>query len=90
MGYKFFYKNTFTASTDKFPGSSITMLQNKQLAEELHKPIIKKFKKRRVFCLLKDNISGPDLADMQLISKFNNRILFLYCVMVIMGYSFKR
>ena len=27
-----------------------------------------------------DNISGADLADMQLISKFNNGIRFLLCV----------
>ena len=47
------------------------MLQNMQLAEELHKPIIKKSKKRKVYSLFKDNIWRADLADMQLISKFN-------------------
>ena len=39
------------------------------LAEELHKPIIKKFKKRTVYSRFKDKIWGADLADMQLISK---------------------
>ena len=39
--------------------------QNVQLAEELHKPIIKKFKRRRVYSSFKDNIWGVDLADMQ-------------------------
>ena len=39
--------------------------QNQQLAEELHKPIIKKFFKRRAYSLFKDNNWGADLADMQ-------------------------
>ena len=39
------------------------------MAEELHKPIIKKFKKEE-FILYKNNIWGADLADTQLISKF--------------------
>ena len=30
--------------------------QNEQLAEELHKPIIRKFKKRKVYSTFKDNI----------------------------------
>ena len=53
------------------------MLQNKQLA--LHKPIIKKNKKIKVYSSFKDNIWGADLADMQLISKFNNGFRFLLC-----------
>ena len=52
----------------------------KELAEELHKPIIRKFKKRKVHLPFIDNIWGPDLADMQLISKFNKGICFLFCV----------
>ena len=51
-----------------------------QLAEELHKPIIKKSKKRRVYSLFKDNIWGSDLADMQLISKFDKETRFLLSV----------
>ena len=35
------------------------------LANELHKPIIKKFDKRKVYSQFKDNIWGVDLADMQ-------------------------
>ena len=56
------------------------MLQNKQMAEELHKPIIRNLKKRTVYSGFKDNISGADLADMQLISKFNKEFRFLLCV----------
>ena len=48
--------------------------QNEQLAEELHKPIIRKFKKRKVYSAFKDNIWGADLADMQLLSKYNKGI----------------
>ena len=51
-----------------------------QLAEELHKPIIGKFEKRKVYSSFKDNIWGADLADMQLICKFNKGICFLLCV----------
>ena len=53
---------------------------NKELAKELHKPIIKKFKKRKVQSPFRDNIWGTDLADIQLISKFNKGICFLLCV----------
>ena len=46
----------------------------------MHKPIIKNSKKRNVYSGFKDNIWGADLADMQLISKFNKRFRFLLCV----------
>ena len=39
------------------------------LADELHKPVIKKFNKRKVYSQFKDNIWGVDLADMQSLSK---------------------
>ena len=42
---------------------------NKILAEELHKPVIKKFNKRKVYSQFGDNIWGVDLADMQSLSK---------------------
>ena len=67
--YKFFDK--------KSKGGSIL---NEQLANELHKPIIKKFKKRKVNSSYKDNIWGVDLADMQLISKTNKGIKYLLCL----------
>ena len=54
--------------------------QNEQLAEELHKPIIKKFKRRKVYSALKDNVWSAELVDMQLISKYNKGIRFLLCV----------
>ena len=55
-------------------------VSNKKLAEELHKPIIKKLKKRTVYSGFKDNIWGADLADIQLISKLNKGFRFLLFV----------
>ena len=55
------------------------MSQNEYLAEELHKSIIRKFKKRKVYSSFKDNIWGVVLADMQSISKFYKRFRFLLC-----------
>ena len=54
-----------------------------QLAEELHKPINKKLKKKNVYSRFKDNIWGDYLAD--LINKFNKRFRFLLCVIDIFG-----
>ena len=75
MVYKFFDKKSKGSG---FANNEIK--QNLQLAEELHKPIIQKFKKRKVYSGFKDNIWGADLADMQLISKFNKKFRFLFCV----------
>ena len=55
-------------------------VNNNQLAEELHKPIIRNFKRRKVYSSFKDNIWGVDLADMTFISKFNKGIKYLLCV----------
>ena len=74
MVYKFFDKKT-SGGTVKNENIS-----NKELAEELHKPIIKKFKKRKVHSSFIHNIWVADLAGMQLISKFNKGIRFLLCV----------
>ena len=54
--------------------------ENIQLADELHKPIIRKFKKRKVYSSFRDNIWGADLADMQLLSKLNKGFRFSICV----------
>ena len=47
------------------------------LADELHKPVIKKFNKRKVYLQFKDNIWGVDLADTQSLSKKNKGIKYL-------------
>ena len=56
--------------------------QNLQLAEELHKPMIKKFEKITVYSGLKDNIWGTDVADMQSINKLNNWFRFFLIFLV--------
>ena len=52
------------------------------LAEELHKPIIRKFKKRTVYSGFKDNIWGADLADMQLISNLIKNLDSCYVLLI--------
>ena len=69
--YTFFYKKSSSSDVN-----NKTKL-NQQLAEEFHKPIIKKFKKGRIYSPFKDNIWEADLAEMQLISTFHKRIRFL-------------
>ena len=72
MVFKFFYK--------KSQGKGLANnKENIQLANELRKPIIKKLVKK-VYPSFKDNIWGVDLADMQLLSKFNKGFRFLLCV----------
>ena len=41
------------------------------MANELHKPIIRKFKERKVYSSFRDDIWGVDLAYMQSLSKYN-------------------
>ena len=76
MVYKFF--------NERAKGSGMNLQANSPndeiLAEELHKPIIKNFKRRKVYSNFKDNILGVDLADMQLISKYSKGIRYLLCV----------
>ena len=51
-----------------------------RISRKITKPIIKKFIKRTVYSRFKDNVCGADLADMQLISKFNKEFRFLLYV----------
>ena len=51
-----------------------------ELGNEIHKPIIRKFNKSKVYSSYRDNIWGADLADMQLLSKYNKGIKYLLCV----------
>ena len=71
----------------KSSGSSIKneIISNKELAEELHKPVTSKFKKRKIHSFFIDNIWGANLGAMQLISKFNKGIRFLSWVIDIYG-----
>ena len=79
MVYKFF--DSKVASLDeKSEGSGAKHVntklipQNVQLADEIHKPITRKFKNKKVYSAFKGNIWSADLADMQLLSKYNKGI----------------
>ena len=54
-------------------------MSNKELAEELHKLVIRKLEKQKVRSTFIDNILGFDYADMQLISKFDKKIFSIMC-----------
>ena len=85
MVYKFFDKKSALLADKSASGSGIKNknsgsgirnenISNKELAEELHKPIIRKFKKRKVHSTFIDNTWGADLGDMQLITKFDKGV----------------
>ena len=77
MVYTFFDK--------KSQGSRISNnKENIQLADEIHKPIIRKFNKTKVYSSFRDDIWVVDLVDMQLSSKFNKEFRFLSCVIDIL------
>ena len=69
MVYNFFDKKTES-------GESV----NEQLAEQLHKPVTKKFKRRKVYARFKDNIWAADLAEMESLSSKNKNVKYLLCV----------
>ena len=92
--YKFFNKKSASLPDKSVSGSGVNTYANDkikqnqhplslatyQLAEELHKPIIRKLKKKTVYSRSKDNIWDAHLADMQLIRKFNKGFRFLLCI----------
>ena len=71
MVYQFFDKKT---------GSGISV--NEQLTEELHKPVIKKLKKkkRKVCARFKDNIWAAYLAEIGSLSSKKKNVNYLLCV----------
>ena len=78
------YQRSLASMVSKFfdkksMGGGIKKDSSLILADELHKPFIKKFNKRKVYSQFKDNIWGVDLADMQSLSKKNKGIKYLLC-----------
>ena len=73
MVYKFFDKKSTGSGIARYTTKSSSSI----LADELHKPIIKKFEKRKVYSQFKDNISVVDLVDMQTLSRKNKGIKYL-------------
>ena len=80
MVHKFFdNKSTAEPSALARAGGGFKKPSSSTLADELHKPIIRKFNKRKVYSQFKDNIWGVDLADMQSLSRTNKGIKYLLC-----------
>ena len=75
MLYKFFDKKSTGSGTKNDMTNSSSLI----LADELHKPVIKKFNKRKLYLQFKNNIWGVDLADMQSLSRKNKGIKYLLC-----------
>ena len=78
MVYKFFDKKS-TAGPSSLERTDSGIASSSLLADELHKPIINKFNKRKVYSQFKDNTWGVDLADMQSLSRKNKGIKYLLC-----------
>ena len=62
----------------KKTGSGVSL--NEELAGELHKPVIKKLKNRRVYARFKENISVADLAKIGSLFSNNPNIKYLLCI----------
>ena len=81
MVYKLFDKNSTGSGVNTHANNEGPLdLTTQTSAQELHKPIIRKLKKRTAYSGFKDNTWDADLADMQLISKFNKGFRFLQYV----------
>ena len=68
MVYKF--------SDKRSSGGAIKPKSNYQLTNELHRQIIRKFRKRKVHLFFRDNIWGVDMLSL---SKYNKGIKYLLC-----------
>ena len=81
------WSETLTTRHKSSSGEGIKneITSNKELTAKLHKPIVRKFEKRKVHSSFVDNIWCSDLTGMQLINKFNKGFRFLLCVMDIYG-----
>ena len=77
MVYKFFDKKSMESGFKKLKNTIKS--SSSILADELHKPIINNFNKRKVYSQFKYNIWGVDLADMQSLSRKNKSIKYLFC-----------
>ena len=86
MAYKFFDKKSIGSgfkklkNMTKLTAEPSALARNSLiLANEHHKPFIRKFNKRKVYLQFKDNIWGVDLAGMQSLSRKNKGIKYLLC-----------
>ena len=73
--YKYFDKKTSAG------GIKNEKTSNKELAEELRKPILRKFNKQKVHSSFISNFWGANLADIQLLNKLNKGVRFSWWIM---------
>ena len=57
------------------------MSVDEQLAKELHKPVFKNSKKRKIYPRFKDNIWAADLAEIGSLSLKNKNVTYFYYVL---------
>ena len=76
-GYQRALASMVYKSFDKKTGSGISV--SKQLPHELHKPVIKKFKRRKVYAWFKDNIWATDLTEIKPLSINNKSVKYFLC-----------
>ena len=74
MVYNFFDKRS--------NGSGVDTKPNYQLVNQLHRQIIGKFKRRKIYSSFTDNTWDVDLADLQSLSKYKKESS-IYCVQLI-------
>ena len=70
--YKFFDKKSSS-------GSGVATEPNYQLTNALHRQIIRKFKRRKIYSSFRDNIWGVDLTNIQSLNKYKKGIRYLLC-----------
>ena len=79
------YQRGLTSIVSKFfdiksGGSGVDAEPNYQLENELHRQIIRKIQRRKVYSSFRDSIWGVDLADVQSLIKYKKGIKYLLCV----------
>ena len=72
MVYKSFWEKT---------GSGISAIE--QLAEKLQKPVIKKFKRRKIYARFQFNIWATNLPEMETLFSKNKSVKYLLCMLYI-------
>ena len=77
MIYNFFDKKS--RDTITYTGAE-SISEDQKLAKELHRPIARKFQWPKLYLSYQNSIWDADLANMELISKYNKRAKFLLCV----------
>ena len=79
IAYKFFDKKSSESNVAASLAKKTATEPNDQLANELHRQIIKQFMRTKIDSSYGDNIWGVDVADMQSLSKYNKGIKYLLC-----------